>query len=275
MFAVLVHPALYQRLRRGSPALRSRVHKTLLRLRDGRWGGGTRVKRLRGASHAVYEARTDGGDRMLFTMARLAAGGPAGGDALHLQIWDLVEHDDVDRAARRTRLPEAGFLALAALEEFEISEPPPYPDAPFSDFSGAGDQDPLLRFLLPDAGPAAASPAGDSAAGARLAAAAGGGGTGAAPRNVRWFQLGAAWLAGEAQFQQLLDRAGDQLELKLDAEQLRILRAPGPLLLAGSARPPWPCTVWPRPPWRPAAAGRCTSRAVRPWSSAPAGTTTT
>ena len=36
------------------------------------WGGGTRVKRLRGIGRPVYEARTDSGDRLLFTMVRSA-----------------------------------------------------------------------------------------------------------------------------------------------------------------------------------------------------------
>ena len=42
-------------------------------------------------------------------------------------------------------------------------------------------------------------------------------------------------LAEESEFQRLMDRAEGELELKLMRDQYEILRAPGPLLLAGSA----------------------------------------
>ena len=39
MFPVLLHPDLYRRLRKSNRSLRARLRKTLLRLRDGLWGG--------------------------------------------------------------------------------------------------------------------------------------------------------------------------------------------------------------------------------------------
>ncbi len=218
MFPVLLHPDLYTRLRRSERGERTRVWKALLRLREGHWGGGTRVKRLRGIGRPVYEARTDSGDRLLFTVARSAD--PERPDRLtsHLQVWDLVEHDDAERTARRNRAPEAEFLELEALEELEIFEPPPHPEALFSEIpvdDPADAGEPLLRFLLP---PEGFSPEGEEAV-------AGG---------VRWFLLGPS-VQDEEALQKLLDAGGDELELKLSREQYEILGAPGPVLLAGSA----------------------------------------
>jgi DNA helicase II / ATP-dependent DNA helicase PcrA len=220
MFPVLLHPDLYRWLRRSGRAERARVWKTLRRLRDGHWSGGTRVKRLRGIGRPVYEARTDAGDRLLFTIVRSALADDPQRLASHLQIWDLVVHDDAERTARRNPSPEAEFLELETLEEFEIDEPPPHPDAAFSEVSAEasaeGDQaDPLLQFLLPEG----------SAPEPREGI----------PGGVRWFRLAPAVLAGEEEFQRLFDQGGEELELKLTREQYEILAAPGPVLLAGSA----------------------------------------
>src|SRR5947207_121480 len=97
MFQILIHSDLYQALRESKRDLRTRVRKTLVRLRDGLWGGGTRVKRLKGVSRPVFEARTDRGDRLLFTAVR--SSDPANPERLstHLQVWDIVSHDAVNR----------------------------------------------------------------------------------------------------------------------------------------------------------------------------------
>ncbi|HEX7185480.1 MAG TPA: hypothetical protein VF756_26895 [Thermoanaerobaculia bacterium] len=219
MFPVLLHPELYRRLLQSGRGDRTRVWKTLRRLRDGHWGGGTRVKRLRGVSRPVYEARTDLGDRLLFTMVRSADAEHPDRLISHLQVWDLVEHDDVDRVARRNQAPEAEFLELEALEELEIHEPPPHPEALFSELPAddpADAAEPLLHFLLPPEDFAAS--AGEEIAG-----------------GVRWFRLAPSVLAREEEFQRLLDAGGEELELKLTREQYEILRSPGPVLLAGSA----------------------------------------
>jgi DNA helicase-2/ATP-dependent DNA helicase PcrA len=230
VFPVLLHPDLYYRLRRSDRGERTRVWKTLLRLREGHWGGGTRVKRLRGVGRPVYEARTDSGDRLLFTVVRSADAEQPDRLRSHLQVWDLVEHDDAERVARRNRAPEAEFLELEPLEGFEITEPPPHPDALFADLAGDSNAstdppdpndpnaaaEPLLHFLLPPEGFAAR--AGEEVSG-----------------GIRWFLLEPALLAGEEEFQRMLDGGGDELELKLYREQYEILSAPGPVLLAGSA----------------------------------------
>jgi tetratricopeptide (TPR) repeat protein len=219
MFPVLLHPELYRRLRRSERGERTRVWKVLGRLRAGHWGGGTRVKRLRGIGRPVYEARTDSGDRLLFTMVRSADAQRPDQLVPHLQIWDLVSHDDAERTARRNRSPEAEFLELETLEELVIDEPPPCPAALFSEIppdESGDDSEPLLRFVLPpddlDLQPEEEIPGG-----------------------IRWFLVDPAALAREEDLQRLSEAGGDELELKLTREQYEILRAPGPLLLAGSA----------------------------------------
>jgi len=222
VFPVLLHPDLYWRLRRSERGERARVWKTLSRLREGHWGGGTRVKRLRGVGRPVYEARTDSGDRLLFTMVRSADAEQPDRLRSHLQIWDLVEHDDAERVARRNRAPEAEFLELEPLELFDITEPPPQPDALFSELAALAavdpreEAEPLLQFLLPPDGFAAQ--ADEEISG-----------------GIRWFLLEPSLLGDEEEFQRLLDGGGDELELKLYREQYEILGTPGPVLLAGSA----------------------------------------
>lgn len=217
-FPVLLHPDLYRRLQRSEREVRSRVWKTLSRLREGLWGGGTRVKRLKGMNRPVYEARTALGDRLLFTVVRSALASQPDRFASHLQIWDLVAHDDVDRAARRNAAPEAEFLELPEVEQFEIDEPPAHPEAGFDELppDGSGDGEPLLRFLLASEGFSADASEGIIG-------------------GVRWYRLDPRMLAGEEDFQSLFDAGADELELKLTREQYEVLKAPGPVLLAGSA----------------------------------------
>ncbi|HET9225709.1 MAG TPA: hypothetical protein VFR31_03520 [Thermoanaerobaculia bacterium] len=211
-FPVLLHPDLYQRLRECGRIARGAVWKALRRLREGFWGGGTRVKRLRGVARPVYEARVDSGDRLLFTMARAPLRDQPDRTASHLQVWDWVEHDDAGRVARRNRSPEAEFLELEAVEQFEIDEPPPHPGATFAEVGGET-SDPLLQYLLP---PDDLDVSTEETA-------------------VRWYLIEPGALADEEEFQRLFDQGGDELELKLSREQYRILASPGPVLLAGSA----------------------------------------
>src|SRR5207247_7581866 len=50
-----------------------------------------------------------------------------------------------------------------------------------------------------------------------------------------WYLSPEFMLAGESEFQRMIDQAEGEFELKLMRDQYEILRAPGPLLLAGSA----------------------------------------
>ena len=216
MFSVLIHASLYQLFRESTRPARARVRKALARLREGLWGGGTRVKRLAGVQRPVYEARTDFGDRLLFTIVRSANRIAPESLTPHLQVWDWVHHDQVSRRARRNPAPEAEFLEMTVLEEFEITEPPPHPDATFDDIPGAENSDPLLHFLLPPDG--LVPKTSENLSGA-----------------VRWYFLGPEMLMNEAEFQRVMDEGGAELELKLTREQYDVVRLPGPVLVAGSA----------------------------------------
>ena len=216
MFQVLVHPALSLALRQHARALRDRFRKTLHRLSAGLWNGGTRVKRLVGMARPLFEARVDAGNRILFTVVASADRGHPARLAPHLLVWDLVDHDGVKRAGRRNFAPEAEFLELPAVEEYDISEPPPCPEAEFAAVPEGAAEEGLLHFLLPPEGFQA--PQAEAIDGA-----------------VRWFFLDTELLLEEQEFQRLMDRGGEELELKLTAEQYEILRARGPVLLAGSA----------------------------------------
>ncbi len=217
-FPVLLHPDLYRRLQQSEREVRSRVWKTLSRLREGLWGGGTRVKRLRGmAGRSTRPARTPG-DRLLFTVVRSALASQPDRFASHLQIWDLVEHDDAERAARRNRSPEPSSWSSRASSSSRSTSrrPTPRPASTSCLRTAPATAEPLLRFLLPPEG--FVSDADEGIIG-----------------GVRWYRLDPGLLAGEEDFQRLFDAGGDELELKLTREQYEVLNAPGPVLLAGSA----------------------------------------
>src|SRR5262249_29411533 len=151
----------------------------------------------------------------LFTAIRAADRDDPSRLSTHLQIWDVVRHDGVTRRARRNLLPEAEFLDFEAVESFDITEPPPHPAASFDEIA-AGSEDRLLQFLIPEDRYEPRSVEGIQG-------------------GVRWYLAPAFLLADEAEFQKMIDRAEGELELKLMRDQYEILRAPGPLLLAGGA----------------------------------------
>jgi len=218
-FDVLIHAPLYSALRALAPEARARFRRLVDRLRTGRWGGGTRVKKLRGTAKPVFEARQDAGDRVLFTLANTAARDASAALTPHLMLWDLVHHDRVTGRARRVNpSAEAEFLDFEELEAEGIDEPPPHPAAAFDEIRSAevGGQAGVVELMLdPDeAGPRAREEI-----------------TG----GVRWYVVPERLLADEQQWQALMDSGGDELELKLTAEQYAVVRLPGPVLLSGSA----------------------------------------
>lgn len=216
-FDVLIHAPFYSALRAETPDVRARFRRLVDRLRAGHWGGGTRVKKLRGCAKPVFEARQDAGDRVLFTLAHTAARDASDALRAHLMLWDLVHHDRVSGAAHRVNpSAEAEFLSFEALEDEETSEPPPYPAASFPEVAAwTGGEAGVFELMLAD---------------------------GEAPRareeitgGVRWYVLPDHLLLDDAHWQALLDRGADELELKLTSEQYAVVRAPGPVLLSGSA----------------------------------------
>ena len=218
-FDVLIHAPLYAALRTLAPEARARFRRLVDRLRTGQWGGGTRVKKLRGCPKPVFEARQDAGDRILFTLAHTAARDATETLRPHLQLWDLVHHDRVSGRARRVNpSAEAEFLDFEEMEAEGVSEPPPHPAAGFHEVPAAapGAEAGVVELMLaPDgAGPRAREEI-----------------TG----GVRWYVVPERLLLDEERWQELTDRGAEELELKLTAEQYAVVRAPGPVLLSGSA----------------------------------------
>lgn len=215
---VLLHSAFYSALRRQPAERRSRFRRLAERLATGRWGGGTRVKKLRGVAKPVFEARHDDGDRVLFTLARSAA--PDGsGLATYLQVWDLVAHDRVSAAAARVnRAPEAEFLDYDELESETTDGPPPHPGATFDEVPAAGPGAPAGVLELMLAPEDIRLPDREEITG-----------------GVRWYLLPERLLVADGEWQALMDGGNDELELKLTSEQYGVVRVPGPLLLSGSA----------------------------------------
>src|SRR5262245_9002198 len=216
-FDVLIHAPFYAALRLLAPDVHARFRRLVDRLSNGHWGGGTRVKKLRGCAKPVFEARQDAGNRVLFTLAHTAARDASSGLRAHLMLWDLVHHDRVSgRASRVNPSAEAEFLDFDEIEA-DPADPPPHPAATFHDVAAAvtGAEAGVFDLMLAE---------------------------GDAPRareeitgGVRWYVLPERLLVDEAQWQELMDRGAEELELKLTSEQYAVVRAPGPVLLSGSA----------------------------------------
>ena len=96
-------------------ALQLSFRRCVAKLARHQWDGGCRVKRLKGVPFPIWEARTDAGNRVVFTLAATDGGG-----AQEVRIWDLLQHDDVPRVARRLVPLDLQFLAdLDTPSEFE------------------------------------------------------------------------------------------------------------------------------------------------------------
>jgi hypothetical protein len=210
IYRVLIHSRLHEALlRRDARPLLAPLAKALAHLQCGYWGGGTRVKKLRGHAKAVFEARLNEADRVLFTVATTATREPPHTPTPHLLVWDIVNHDAVDR--RRFNLePEASFLDFPAVAELTIEEPPLRPEAPLAD----GPADPLTALQT-----AAEDPAGRE----ELLEA------------VRWYMVDPDWVLDGSAWQALYDAGAQDLELKLTREQYEVLYRSGPVLLSGAA----------------------------------------
>jgi DNA helicase-2/ATP-dependent DNA helicase PcrA len=215
LFKILLHHRLLSHWRRKPGVLTADVQKTLERLQLGYWDNGTRVKILKGVRKAVYEARVTRSVRMLFTVARAPSTEPPHDMETCLMVWDLVVHDDIDRARRMNTEPEAGFLDFTELAAFAIDQPPVAAHADLPDRDLKGDE---ARRLLEqsDTGMYTTPPEFVEA--------------------IRWYELDPEIVIDDAEWQALIDDPTvTDLELKLSVEQAETVFAPGPVLLCGTA----------------------------------------
>ena len=211
-YTLLLHDTVRAYLLSLGSRARQRLGEKLEFLQHGLWDTGVRVKRLKGAARAVFEARLSRGDRILFTLGRGAGG------ATPIYVWGVVQHDDVSAAERRIVPANAPFLDFRPLGVEQLPEL----DADTLDAE---------YFSLLQAHPAAA-PGADARRDAP-----------AAP-DAEWSAGGAdsgpqRWLVVDDEEWRRLQEAhrSDHLELYLylTREQARLLASEPPLLLSGTA----------------------------------------
>lgn len=211
-YNILIHHRLKGLLAGQATPFRGEVQKTLERLQLGYWGNGTRVKALRGVRKPVYEARVTRAIRMLFTVVRISDTEPPYALSPHVLVWDIVGHDNINRARRMNIVPETGFLDFAEFATATLAETPDCPEALLPNQEGTPD---LLEYVndplnVPE--------------------------TEAMVESIRWYELTPEIVADEAEWQALLDDPSvNDLELKLSREQAESVYLPGPVLLRGTA----------------------------------------
>ena len=203
-YILLLHDTVRAYLLSLGSRARQRLCEKLEFLQHGLWDTGVRVKRLRGAARAVFEARLSRGDRILFTLGRSMHG------ATPIYVWGVVQHDDVTAAERRIVPANAPFLDFRPL----AVEQRPELDADELD-------DDYVSLVQ-------SQPAGGPAVEPRREPPAVSGDTG--PQR---------WLVVDGEEWRRLQQAhrGDHVELYLylTREQARLLGSEPPLLLSGTA----------------------------------------
>lgn len=212
-FNILMHNRLLPFIQQKGARFRNEIQKTLERLQFGYWQGGTRVKVLSGVSRLVYEARINRAWRLLFTVSRCPTPKPPYTPELYLLIWDLLEHDAVERRARRINLqPEVGFLDFELLHELELEGTP---DCPEIELTPEDSPTSVSTLLQTGRGKVVSTDLYDP---------------------IRWFSLAPDLVADEEEWERLFESGNiRELELKISLEQAETIHASGPVLLRGTA----------------------------------------
>ncbi|MBD2339690.1 tetratricopeptide repeat protein [Calothrix sp. FACHB-156] len=111
MLSIVLHPDVVKFLRKDiSSTVRQKTWDCINQLRQRQFNGGLRVKRLKGITKRVWEARIDRASRLIFTYNKSRQ--PETGEAeVYIAIQDIcLDHDDVPRKAARERTPDATWL---------------------------------------------------------------------------------------------------------------------------------------------------------------------
>ncbi|MGO9410494.1 MAG: UvrD-helicase domain-containing protein [Spirochaetia bacterium] len=114
-YLLLVNDAIKTHLARMSEDRRRRLREKMEFLENGIWDAGVRVKKLRGTSRVVFEARLNRSERLLFTLGRHR-------DTTAIYLWGLVDHDAISAGARRIEPSNAPFLDFEELEHEDRDE---------------------------------------------------------------------------------------------------------------------------------------------------------
>ncbi|MDQ7054866.1 MAG: UvrD-helicase domain-containing protein [candidate division KSB1 bacterium] len=120
MVKILINEAFKKYLIHQPAAFRRKVRQKFEYLEIGYWDGGLKVKKIKGVSStkAVFEARLDRANRLLFTLGTEYDGDQP---VLLVFVWGIVGHDDI--AAGSRRIPtDVPFLQFKPLQELSLDE---------------------------------------------------------------------------------------------------------------------------------------------------------
>ena len=183
-------------------ALKEKVWNCIEKLSKQQFDGGLRVKKLKGMTKRVWEARIDRASRLIFTYAKSRQ--PKTGKAqVYIAVQDIyLEHDDVSRRARNSQKnPDAAWLDADVVEAIgsvarDVT----------SDEQYALDAAQTLELQIP-------LPHVDELLG-----------------NIQWRVV-----ESESEWQRAIVQQDTDLPLKLTPEEYELVKLPGNLLLSGSA----------------------------------------
>ncbi len=120
MVKILINDAFKKYLIRQPADFRRKLRQKFEYLEIGYWDGGLKVKKIKGVSStkAVFEARLDRANRLLFTLGTENEQGRRG---LLVFVWGVVSHDDI--AAGSRRIPaDVPFLQFKPLDKQTLDD---------------------------------------------------------------------------------------------------------------------------------------------------------
>lgn len=114
----VLHPDIVEFLRKDAESnLQKRVWECIKKLKQQKFDGGLRVKKLKGINKRVWEARINSASRLIFTYNK-SSQPETGKTQVYLAIQDIcVDHDDVSRRAKaRKKSPDSEWLETEEVE---------------------------------------------------------------------------------------------------------------------------------------------------------------
>lgn len=122
MIKVLINDSFKKFLIQQPPEYRRKVRQKFEYLEIGYWEGGLKVKKIKSiaSNKAIFEARLDRANRILFTMGSEPETG-ASGPALLIYVWGIVSHDDISRGSKNIPA-NVPFLQFKPFQEESLAE---------------------------------------------------------------------------------------------------------------------------------------------------------
>ncbi len=212
---VVLHPDIVDFLRKiPEKTLQERIWNCIQKLRQQRFDGGLRVKKLKGMAKRIWEARINQASRLIFTYEKSRK--PETGKAqVYIAIQDIcLDHDDVSRRARaRKNAADAEWLDSAEVEASSARE---------GEELAAGSLSRGELFEADEEIAIAAARAEEMAIAADF--------RDGLLSNIPWQVI-----ESKAQWRQAIVQQATDLPLKLTPEEYQLAKLPGNLLLSGSA----------------------------------------